>query len=166
MPSRRHHPLRKIGAALAFCLVLAGLGARADAACDPGKVELRGPGGKATFSVAVADDFAERAQGLMFVDSMPRMSGMLFVYEAEQPISFWMKNTLIPLDMIFMDAAGRVVHVHANAKPHDLTPVPSMHPARFVLEVNGGLAAKLRIGVGTEMRHSAVDQSIAAWRCE
>ena len=138
----------------------------AGAACAPDVVELRGPSGQQRFTVEVADDGAERSQGLMFRDHMASGAGMLFVYEAPQRASFWMKNTLIPLDMIFADETGRVTRVHANAIPGDTTPIDGGTEVRFVLEINGGLAARMGIAEGSELRHPAVPQDIAAWPCE
>lgn len=142
------------------------LPAMVGAACAPDVVELRSPAGTARFTVEVADDGAERAQGLMFRESMPRSAGMLFVYEAPQRASFWMKNTLIPLDMIFADETGRVTRVHSNAVPHDTTPIDGGTDVRFVLEINGGLAARIGIGEGAELRHPAIPQATAVWPCE
>ena len=142
------------------------LPAMAGAACAPDTVELRGPSGMARFTVEVADDGAERARGLMFRESMPRSAGMLFVYPAPQRASFWMKNTLIPLDMIFADETGRVTRVHSNAVPHDTTPIIGGDDVRFVLEINGGLAKRMGIAAGTELRHPAIPQATAVWPCE
>ena len=138
----------------------------AAAACAPDAVELRGPAGTARFAVEVADDGAERARGLMFRESMPRSAGMLFVYDAPQRASFWMKNTLIPLDMIFADETGRVTRVHSNAVPHDTTPIDGGDGVRFVLEINGGLAARMGIAPGAELRHPAIPQATAVWPCD
>jgi uncharacterized protein len=138
----------------------------AQAACRADAVDLRGSFGQARFSVEVADTGAERAQGLMFRDSLPRSAGMLFVYPGPQRVSFWMKNTLIPLDMIFADAAGRVTRVHAMAVPGDLTPIDGGEGVVAVLEVNGGLARQLGIAPGAELRHPALDQGEAVWPCE
>lgn len=146
-------------------LVLAVCPAVVQAACHPGQVELRTPTGSARFSVEVADDAAERAQGLMFRESLPRSSGMLFVYDMPQSASFWMRNTLIPLDMIFMDPAGRVTRVHADARPKDETPIPGGDGILAVLEINGGLAKRLGIVEGSVMRSPLLDQSTAAWPC-
>ena len=111
------------GTTAGLTLALAALAgaALADPACDPARIDLRGDFGQAQFRVEVADDAAERAQGLMFRESMSSSAGMLFIYETPQHARFWMQNTLIPLDMIFADAAGRVTHVHANAVPKDET---------------------------------------------
>lgn len=135
------------------------------AACQPGKVDVTGDFGTVSFDVAVADDFAERARGLMFVKEMPDTTGMLFIYGVSRKVSFWMKNTLIPLDMIFIDARGVVKKVHANAIPHDTTGISSDVPVRSVLEINGGLAAKIGITPGALVRHPDLPQRNAAWPC-
>ncbi|PZQ99321.1 MAG: DUF192 domain-containing protein [Cereibacter sphaeroides] len=151
---------------LAFAIATLVLSAAAAVAqCRPDTVDIRGPFGQARFTVEVADDGQERAQGLMFRESMPRSAGMLFIYPAPQRASFWMKNTLIPLDMIFVDGAGRVLRVHENAKPQDLTPIDGGTGVVAVLEINGGLSRKLGIAPGAEMRHPAFAER-AAWACE
>lgn len=134
--------------------------------CRDDVVELRGEFGQARFRVEIADDPAERAQGLMNRESLPMNAGMLFIYEREQEVAFWMENTLIPLDMIFADASGVVVKVHANAIPLDRSSIPSEAPSLAVLEINGGLAAQIGIEAGAELRHPGLPQSEAAWPCE
>ena len=147
-------------------VVLLGLGAGAALAdCAPGAVELRGPSGNQRFNIDVADDQAEQAQGLMFRETMALSSGMLFVFAKPKHAQFWMKNTLIPLDMIFADASGVVSKVHANAVPKDLTPIDGGQDVAFVLEINGGLAKRMGIGVGSEMQHPSINQTGAAWPC-
>lgn len=136
------------------------------AACAADQVELRGDFGSARFYVEVADDDAERSLGLMNRESMPQTAGMLFVYPVEEEVGFWMQNTLIPLDMIFMDATGTVVKVHDNAIPLDRTVIRSEFPTQYVLEINGGLAETMGIAPGTELRHPAIGQDVAAWPCE
>ncbi len=148
---------------LVLCLVLPG--AAAMAGCEPDRVDLRGPWGQAGFTVDVADTNASRAQGLMNVPSMPMGQGMLFVYEAPQRATFWMRNTLIPLDMIFAAPDGTVTRVHQNARPLDETTIDGGTGVQFVLEVNGGLAGALGIGPGTVLRHPAIPQAEAAWPC-
>lgn len=136
------------------------------AACSDETVELRGPGGQQRFAVEVADDNAERARGLMFRERMPMSSGMLFVYEEPRAASFWMKNTLIPLDMIFADARGVVTRVHSMAIPGDETAIDGGDGVQFTLEINGGLAERMGIVPGAELRHPAIAQDKAAWPCE
>lgn len=135
------------------------------AGCRADTVYLKGDWGQARFTVELADDASERARGLMFVSSMPRSAGMLFVYPRPQAVAFWMRNTLIPLDIIFMDETGTVQRVHSNAVPGDETPIPGGSAIRFVLEVNGGLAKQLGLVPGSVMRHPAIAQNVAAWGC-
>lgn len=134
--------------------------------CSDDHVDLRWNGGKARFAIELADDYDERAQGLMYRTEMARFSGMLFVYPQPTAVAFWMKNTLIPLDMIFLDKTGLVVMVHENAIPHDLEPIPGGENILAVLEVNGGLTRKLGIKVGSQMRYVAFNQLGAVWPCE
>lgn len=123
----------------------------AEAPTEPLTIETSG--GVRTFSVEIADDPAERAQGLMFRTELPEGRGMLFDFRRPQEVSFWMKNTPLPLDMIFIGADGRVVGVHAFAVPQSTTPIPSGSPVLGVLEVAGGTAGKLGIAVGDRVRH-------------
>jgi uncharacterized membrane protein (UPF0127 family) len=151
-------------AALATVFAIAAGGV--SAACSESAVDLRGDWGSARFTVEVADDAAERAQGLMNRPSMPRSAGMLFLYEAPQRATFWMRNTLIPLDMIFMDPTGTVTRIHENAVPLDETTIDGGPGVQAVLEINGGLARAIGIDVGSELRHPGLDQSVAAWPCD
>ena len=150
---------------LAFlALFLSAAAAAAD--CEPGRVDLRGDWGQASFAVELADDPAERARGLMHRERLATGRGMLFVYEEPRRASFWMRNTLIPLDMIFLDPEGRVTRIHENAVPLDETPIDGGDNVLAVLEINGGLARRIGIDEGTQMRHPALDRSIAVWPCE
>ena len=132
--------------------------------CSEDRLDLRGPGGRAHLTIEVADSAAERSRGLMFRKDLAADAGMLFVYPAPQRVGFWMKNTLIPLDMIFADAAGRVLHVHESAVPLDETVINGGPGVQFVLEVAAGRAAAMGIAAGTEMRHPSITQP--AWPCE
>ncbi|MEL7345138.1 MAG: DUF192 domain-containing protein [Pseudomonadota bacterium] len=135
------------------------------AECLVERIEIRGDFGQAAFAVEVADDPSERSQGLMFRESLPSSSGMLFVYDRPQRAVFWMRNTLIPLDMIFADEDGTVTHIHENAIPLDETGIDGGLGIKFVLEINGGFAARLGLNVGDELRHPAIDGESAAWPC-
>jgi len=139
--------------------------AAAAQSCDPERVYLRGDWGEAQFAVELADDPQEQAQGLMHRESMPLSAGMYFVNERPRRTSFWMRNTLIPLDMLFIDATGVVQHIHANAIPLDETPIPGGDGVLTVLEINGGLAARLGITVGSEVRHPAHADWAPVWPC-
>ena len=133
--------------------------------CRVDTVQLRGDWGEVRFNVEVADDAIERQRGLMHRLEMPMSAGMLFVYHQTRVVSFWMKNTLIPLDMIFLDETGRVVKIHERAIPRDLSSISSDVPSRYVLEINGGLARAIGITVGSELRHPSVLQHLAVWPC-
>jgi uncharacterized protein len=105
------------------------------------------------FEIELATNDAERARGLMYRKQLGPYEGMLFDFYQEMPVSFWMKNTLIPLDMVFIAADGTVKHVHANAVPMSTDTVPSRFPVRAVLEINGGSAALLGIKPGDKVKH-------------
>lgn len=138
----------------------------AAADCDPAHVHLRWEGGQAKFRVEVADTTAERNRGLMFRRDMPRFAGMLFAYPAPQSVSFWMENTLIPLDMLFLDSTGTVTKIHPDAIPLDRTTIFGGDSIQYVLEVNGGMARDLGITTGAQLRHPLIDPANAAWSCE
>lgn len=164
---RRHRKLIARVATLAW-IAVAVLAApvRAQDVCADDTVHLRGDWGMMRFSVEVARTRAEQNQGLMHRTEMPISSGMLFVYTKPQKLSFWMRNTLIPLDMLFIDAAGVVQHIHENAVPLDETPISGGDdPQLAVLEINGGLSSRLGITEGTQIRHPAFDIQTAAWPC-
>lgn len=129
---------------LAALLVFAGC-----AACASGApyVELKGQ----RFSVEIADDQEKQALGLMFRRSMPEDHGMLFIFPAEAPRSFWMKNTRIPLDIMYFSSELRLVSVAENAQPcrtERCPAYPSAGPAQYVLELNAGKASELGVEAG------------------
>ncbi len=107
----------------------------------------------ASFTVEPARTNEEKAKGLMHRESMPTDHGMLFVFDKDAPRAFWMKNTLIPLDMIFIDEEWKVVEIRADVQPCKEDPCPTYpsKPAKYVLEINGGLAGKTGIQVGSKM---------------
>jgi uncharacterized membrane protein (UPF0127 family) len=112
--------------------------------------------------IYLAESPSQKARGLMFVRALPADWGMLFVYARPRPISMWMKNTFIPLDMVFIDAEGTVVDVAANTEPGSLKSITAKAPAVAVLEINAGLAARLGIGPGSRARHEAFRRRNAA----
>ncbi len=109
------------------------------------------------FIVEIADNDQERARGLMFVRSMPDDEGMLFDFFTEQPVSFWMRNTYIPLDMLFIKADGTIDSIAKRATPLSDRSIPSKGPIRFVLEINGGLSEKLGVETGDTVSGAAMD---------
>ena len=154
-------------------LLLAALGlvasaslVRAEAPCAPDRLDLRWEGGRESFAVELAATPEARSKGLMFRPAMDPGAGMLFIYESPRRAQFWMKNTLIPLDMIFADGSGTVTRVHSGAIPGDLTPIDGGEGVVYVLEINAGLADRLGIAPGTEFRHPAIPAATAAWPCD
>jgi uncharacterized protein len=136
--------------ALACVLLVSGLSAAAGT-LPQAWVELGGE----RFRVEIAGDDRSRMRGLMFRDALPRDHGMLFVFEQELPLAFWMKNTLIALDILYFDQHRRLVSVAANVPPCTTAycpSYPSSGPARYVLELNAGLADELGIETGAVLR--------------
>lgn len=119
-------------------------------------VTISAPDGKqlAAVSVEVANDDTKREVGLMYRKHLDDYAGMIFVFPQPAPLKFWMKNTVIPLDMIFADQTGRVTGVVANAVPFSETPLGVPGLSQYVLEVNGGFAARHSIVAGDRMEFS------------
>lgn len=101
-----------------------------------------------TLDIEVADDDYQRETGLMYRDKIGTDQGMLFVFPNEQERGFFMKNTLIPLDLVYFNGDSTAISIHTNAKPLDETTLPSNGPAQFVLEVNAGLLEEWQFEVG------------------
>jgi uncharacterized protein len=116
-------------------------------------------GGKAhVFQIETMRNDQDRAKGLMFRQFMAEDRGMLFDFEREQSISMWMRNTYIPLDMLFIKADGRIHRIHERAQPLDETSIPSGENVRYVLEINGGIAGKLGLKAGDMVKLPAVSK--------
>lgn len=158
--SRR--PSIGLGASLVAALLLLVAFLAPAAALQPGPaettliVELR-DGRTASFDIELVDDEASRAKGLMFRKSMPDTHGMLFDFRREEPVWFWMKNTYIPLDMIFVRADGTIATIATDTTPLSEATVPSKVPVRFVLEVNAGVARSLGLRPGDRLRHPRIE---------
>ena len=99
----------------------------------------------------IADDDYQRETGLMYRQSMEADQGMLFIFENEEPRGFYMKNTHIPLDLIFLDSQNKIVSIAKDAKPESLETIPSNVPAQYVLEINGGLSDQWNLVVGDSL---------------
>jgi uncharacterized membrane protein (UPF0127 family) len=132
-------------AALAFGTLFAHT--PADAAGEA-TLEIVSKSGVHAFSVELATNDAERSRGLMFRKELPEGHGMLFDFESDRPVAFWMHNTLISLDMIFITGDGRILRIAENTEPLSDRLVPSGGPVRAVLEVIAGTARKLGIKAG------------------
>ncbi|MBC7792191.1 MAG: DUF192 domain-containing protein [Clostridia bacterium] len=156
-----------LAAALAALAVACG-GCQHDVAPPAGRTEataaadtkatavFHGDNGDVVVHVEIADDDRERAHGLMNRKEMAQNHGMVFVFPRESVQSFWMKNTLIPLDMIFVDHSFNVVGVVENAEPLTLTDRTIGVPSMYVIEVNGGFARENAIAAGTHVRLTGV----------
>lgn len=118
--------------------------------------------GPQRFRVELADNDQSRARGMMFRTSMAPDAGMLFDFKESREVSFWMSNTLIPLDMVFITAEGLVANIHANARPLDLTSIPSDGPVMFVLEIPGGRARELGLAAGDRVVHDRIKSGAKA----
>ena len=155
---------RGIQRLIAVATVASLVAGTAGASCSEEQVSVRGDFGEIQFTVAVADTMNERSRGLMFVEQMATTQGMLFVYGRPQSVSFWMRNTLIPLDMIFVGADGVVRNIHDMAQPLDETPIFGGQDIQFVLEINGGLAERFGLAPGDQMQHPSFGPD-AIWPC-
>jgi len=139
-----------LSATLAAALLFAGAAARAESGLEP--LEITTASGTHAFQVEIAKDDASREKGLMYRRFMPAERGMLFEFEHNEPVSFWMKNTYIKLDMIFIAPNGVVNRIAADAEPLTETVVPSGGPCIAVLELNGGEAARIGLRPGDKVK--------------
>ena len=138
-----------------IAFVLVGLLWLAGSALSAGRqtLEIASKTGVHAFAVEMAVTEAERAQGLMNRKSLPEGQGMLFDFQRDQEVGFWMKNTYIPLDMIFIRSDGRIMRIAENTEPLSERIVPSNGAVRAVLEVIGGTSRKLGIAPGDRVAH-------------
>ena len=163
-------PNKAAFAAFLISAVLAGPCA-AQIACAPDQAIFQTEKGPVAFQIELADDESERAQGLMFRKALSPGSGMLFIYDAPRTVSFWMRNTYIPLDLVFLDQTGVIRHIHRNAVPLDETPIPGAAPGdpdpnrQMILEIGGGEAERLGLAVGQPMAHPRLHQDLAELPC-
>jgi len=114
-------------------------------------LEIASKTGVHIFSVEIADNDAERAKGLMYRKELPEGRGMLFDFHRDQEVSFWMQNTYIPLDMIFIRGDGRILRIEENTEPLSTRLIPSRGAVRAVLEVIGGTSRRLGIATGDQV---------------
>ncbi len=127
------------------------------AACaDDSRLVIQSRNGEHAFTVEVVDTPEGRAKGLMFRTELGPDSGMLFDFKESRQVSFWMQNTFIYLDMVFITQEGLIANIHANAVPHDQTGIPSDGPVMFVLEIPGGRAEQLGLAPGDRVVHDRI----------
>ena len=122
------------------------------------RLEIVTASGTHEFSVEVMRSGPQRERGLMFRRFLPQDRGMLFDFATERPVTMWMKNTYLPLDMIFIGRAGKVVGLAENTEPLSEKIIPSGAPAYGVLEVNAGTAARIGLRIGDSVRHPLFDK--------
>lgn len=152
------HALRTLAFALLVLTTPFATAAETDqlAAFPRSTLEIASSGGRLhKFDIWVAADDRRRMQGLMHVENMPDNSGMLFIFRGPGPVNMWMKNTVMPLDMLFIGTDGRIGHIAANTKPFSLDTISSGFDALGVLEVKAGTAARLGIEPGAVVIHPA-----------
>lgn len=143
------HGLLAMVMLLASCPANKPTGNREGATLDKsGTVIIQGKTGAVSIAVEVVRSDAERAQGLMYRRQLAPKSGMLFIFEKDEIQSFWMKNTYIPLDMVFIDGRMKIVGIVESAEPHTTRSRKVDIPSRYVLEVNAGFTASRGIGEG------------------
>ncbi len=150
----------RLAAALFFALFMAtGPAAAQLQTFEKSSLTIDTASGSHRFTIELAASGAQMAQGLMFRKSMAADAGMLFDYGAPRQISMWMKNTYIPLDMLFVGMDGKIVAIHERAVPESLDTISPDMPARAVIEVNGGTASRLGIKPGDVVHYSAFGTS-------
>lgn len=128
---------------------------------DPAPLVVETDGGERSFTVEIADNASERSRGLMFRETMEDSHGMLFVFEETQPVGFWMENTPMPLDLIFIGEEGGVRAI-LPGEPFSRASISPGMPVRFVLEVKSGIAASAGIEEGDLIRHPVIDRAPAS----
>lgn len=157
---RRAARLRALAAGLLaglFTVMALLLAAMPAGAAEEGAVTLvTADGARHAFSVEIAETPEQRARGLMYRERLAADHGMLFDFGSDQPVSFWMKNTPLSLDMIFVRGDGQVAEIAAGTTPFSLAPVDSDEPVRFVLEVVAGTSARLGLKPGDRLEHPRV----------
>lgn len=137
-------------------LLLLALGTGLASASDANRLDIVTGTGTHSFTVELALTNGQRATGLMHREQMDENAGMLFRFDRVQPVMMWMKNTLIPLDMIFIRPDGTVADIHYNAIPHSEKVIRSSEPVLYVLEVNGGIAQKIGLRRDDMVKHPII----------
>ncbi len=135
--------------ALLFCIG----GAVAQESFAKSELVIVTAAGPQTFRIEIAKSARQQVQGLMYRRHLAADAGMLFPYDSPRRLSFWMKNTFIPLDLLFIAADGRIVTIQERAVPHSLAPIRSRGKVLAVLELNGGTASRLNIKPGDRVKH-------------
>ena len=144
---------------LVFSLVLATSLANAQATFPKDELSIKTSDATYDFDIELAVDDSHRQYGLMFRTELPEMNGMLFIYDEERDLAMWMKNTFIPLDILFADEDGIIINIAKSTQPRSLDRISSKGRAKAVLELNGGLTDKLGIMVGDVIIHETFENT-------
>ncbi len=131
-----------------LCALVLSCGVLVGAAEGPQTVIVDTGPGVACFEVEIADTHWRRARGLMHRDALGANEGMLFIYEQDRPVTFWMKNVAFPLDLLFIDSSGRIAHIVEDAEPDSTAPIGSGVAVGSVLEIRGGASRRAQIRPG------------------
>jgi uncharacterized protein len=167
---RRAYSSRKTAAILAafFFMSLSSPAALAESASaqilplDPEPLVIAAKDGPKSYSVEIADDSAERAVGMMFRKTAPQDRAMLFDFGETRMVTMWMRNTFVPLDILFIDESMRIIKISANAVPRSEEFIGSGGPARFALELAAGEAGRDGLSVGDLVQHPAIVRALNA----
>lgn len=145
--------------AASLLIVSATASSSAQATFPKGELSIKTADNYYDFDIELALDDSHRQYGLMFRTELPEMNGMLFVYDRRRELSMWMRNTFIPLDILFIDDEGKIMNIAENCQPRSLSLIRSEGRAKAVLEVNGGLTEKLGIKVGDVIIHETFENT-------
>ena len=159
-----HISIRSIQFFLIFCLCV--FSAVKSNACLEDKIYIKAYSGVVVFSLELAKTLSEKQKGLMGREKLNERSGMLFLYDKPHQVAFWMKNTIIPLDIIFISSSGKINHIHHNAKPFSTRSISGGFDILVVLEINGGMAKLEGIKIGDIVKHPFFSQFDPIWPCE
>lgn len=136
---------------IALALLLVAFPAWALETFDTSELTVMTAGGPQKFTIELALSDAQMEQGLMFRRNLALDAGMLFDFKVPTKVTMWMKNTIVPLDMLFLDEHGRIIGIHENAVPYSTDIIAAKAPARYVIELHGGTVARLGIKPGDQV---------------
>ena len=159
-----HISIRSIQFFFIFCLCV--FSAVKSNACLEDKIYIKAYSGVVVFSLELAKTLSEKQKGLMGREKLNERSGMLFLYDKPHQVAFWMKNTIIPLDIIFISSSGRISYIHHNAKPFSTKSILGGFDVLAVLEINGGMSKLEGIMVGDTVKHPFFSHFDPIWPCE
>ena len=159
-----HISIRSIQFFFIFCFCV--FSAVKSNACLEDRIYIKANSGVVVFSLELAKTLSEKQKGLMGREKLNERSGMLFLYDKPHQVAFWMKNTIIPLDIIFISSSGRISYIHHNAKPFSTKSISGGFDVLAVLEINGGMSKLEGIRVGDTVKHPFFSHFDPIWPCD